>query len=786
MRRTALLLAIILLAAAVDAAAQVAQPYITTVTPGGGRRGSTVVLAVEGFNLTGASEVLWSKPGVKAQITLNSEQTREKAKLAQGQTGALIVDKATRNRVTIEATIAPDAPAGIYGFRLKTPLGTTNMGRVVIGALPETKEREAGESADGAQEIKLPTTVVGELSKDGDADHFKFSAQAGEQVVFEVVAAVLNSRLDSVLTLIDDKGAEIASNNDFDGRRDSLLGYTFKQAGVYVIRISDLERQGQGGLYNYRLNVGALPYVTGVFPLGIRQGTTAEVTVTGFNLGSDRVKVTAPSEAGWGEVAKLSLRPEPLNTPRLAVGRHPEVLEKAGGTSPAAPQSVALPVTVNGKIDATGGRGDEDYYRFAAKKGQRLLIEVGAQQHGSPLDSVIEVLEANGKPVPRATLRCLLETSVTLNDPDSARRGFRLLNWNGIQINDYLLVGNELLQVEALPKSPDEDTFFRGIGGQRIGYEDTTPETHAVNTPVYKVSIHPPGTPLPANGLPVVTLYYRNDDGGPLYGKDSRLNFTAPADGEYIVRIRDVRGLGGERFAYRLSIREPAADFMLALDPENPNVPQGGRTPINVTASRIDGFDGEIEVNLLDLPAGFTATAGVIPAGQTSTVILLSASDDAQGAFHLRARGRAQVGGRPLVRDFNTEERLSMVSVAPPPELAVWTEPQRVVIEPGGQSSVTVKVERRRGFAGRVPIDIRGLPPGVIIKDVGLNGVLITEEEATQKFLLDVQPWVSRLEQPIFVVGRIETTSPQRSDFPAAPLLLSIQPKESAAQSQRR
>ena len=48
---------------------------------------------------------------------------------------------------------------------------------------------------------------------------------------------------------------------------------------------------------------------------------------------------------------------------------------------------------------------DEDYFRFEAKKGDQLTIEVAASRLGSPLDSVIEVLDAQGHPIPRATLR---------------------------------------------------------------------------------------------------------------------------------------------------------------------------------------------------------------------------------------------------------------------------------------------------------------------------------------------------------------------------------------------
>ena len=53
----------------------------------------------------------------------------------------------------------------------------------------------------------------------------------------------------------------------------------------------------------------------------------------------------------------------------------------------------------------------------------------------------------------------------------------------------------------------------------------------------------PPGAVFPPNGLPVFHLTWRNDDGGPGYGPDSRLNFVAPQDGDYILHLKDVRGL---------------------------------------------------------------------------------------------------------------------------------------------------------------------------------------------------------------------------------------------------
>lgn len=777
-----------LLAATVQA--QVAQPYITTTSPMGGKRGSTITFTVDGYNLANASEVLWSKSGLTSRIVLNSELVRE-PHTRPSPTAVLIVDKSTKHRLTIEAKISEEAIPGIYSFRIRTPLGTTNSGRMVVGTLPEIRERETMDSAE-AQTISLPTTVVGELQRRGDSDQFKFAAKAGQTIVFEVVASMLNSRLDSVLALFDEQGAQLATNNDNGTSRDSLIGYTFKQDGNYVIRISDLERQGQMNQYGYRLNIGEMTYLTHAFPLGVKADTRTEIAAFGFNLPDKKALVMPQKKTGWNDSAALMMysdKGDSSNTLRMAIGSHPEVMEQAQPTTVAAPQSVNWPVTINGRISAPSvtpspNHPVADYFRFKARKGQQLILEVGAQRFGSPLDSVIEVLDAKGNQIPRVLARCLLDTQMTLNDRDSASRGVRITHWNGIYVNDTLMIGNELVQVEVLPKTPDEDIFFKGFQGQRLTYEGTSGEAHANGSTIYKVSLHAPGTKLPTNGLPVVTFYNRNDDGGPMYGKDSKLHFTAPEDGEYIVRISDVRGQQGEQFAYRLTIHEPEPDFVLFADPENPNIPAGSARPITVTAYRNDGFDGAISVKLLDLPTGFTASEAVIQSGQTSTVLLLSAGTPAGtnsvASFPLRVQASAMSNGKTIVRELKTDERIAVVSVAPQPELLVWTDSQQVVLEPGGKTTVSISIQRKGDFAGRIPFDIRNLPHGVIVTDVGLNGVLITEEETTQRFTLSAESWVQPMELPIFVVGRIETTSPQRSDFPASPIRLVIKPNQTA------
>ena len=771
--RILLILAITLLVS-LPTLGQIPHPYLTTISPVGGTRGRTVTLTIEGVNLSGASAVIFDKPGVSGKIVLNAETARTAPGPSTDPTRRYEGDRAVKNRLQIDVSIDPAALPGEYNLRLVTPLGTSTASTFIVGDLPETLDREENDLPAQAQSINLPTTIVGEMQAIGDRDHFRFKARAGQELVFEVVASAFGSRIDAVLTLTDLEGRRVASSLATRGRRDALLAHRFTSSGEYTLQISDYEQRGMGkpNEFAYRLNIGELPVVTGWFPLGLRQGTSTMVALQGHNLARTQVKIDAPLIDDWSPVNTHRLNGLATNEIRLPLGSLPEILANGSSLTRESAQSVQAPVTINGKLE----NGPEAWFRFRARRGESLTLEIAAQRFGSPLDSVIEIYDSRGQLLPRALLRCILETTQTLNDRDSASRGIRLLSWNGLQPEDHVLIGNELLKIDALPKGPDEDVFFKNFGGQRIGFLDTTPEAHAVNTPIYKVSIHPPETVLPPNGLPQVKLHFRNDDGGPMYGKDSRLAFTAPADGEYFVRLRDVRGLQGADFGYRLAIREPRPDYNLTVDPENPNLPPGAAVPIHVFAQRTEGMDGEIQVVLKDLPEGYRATTAVISSGTDRATILLYAPPGAVPGFSfpLRVEGTAQVAGRRLVRVPPLRGPLAVVTVSAPPELLVATGESVVDLHPGGTAWVTLRINRERGFKGRVPFDIRNLPHGVIVRDVGLNGVLITEDETTQRFELYAEPWTRPVEQPVVAIGRIETASPVRSEFPAVPFRLVI------------
>ncbi|MGA2135886.1 MAG: hypothetical protein ABSH50_26650 [Bryobacteraceae bacterium] len=756
-------------------------PTIDSVSPRGVPRGATTELTIEGFNLAHAGAVFFSEPGVTARV-LRIKELPDLPDVRFGSNGGIsTVDLGPlppRNEVTLELDVSADADIGPVNFRLQTPLGTSPAARFLIEPYyGETTDKEPNDTPEDAVEVVAPAILVGAISKPGDVDYYKITVKAGEQLVFENGAVSLGSALQPVVSIYDADESLVQQYGLEGGRSAQYFAHRFAKAGVYYIKIADYE-EGGSARHFYRIKMGKFPLVLAAYPLGVALGKTEEVALSGYNLGAGRLTVKGdPSpEDEWTAILRPKVAAgKTFNRVKLALDDTPEMESNGKNTSVPAAQTVTAPATVNGKLLA----GENDF-RFHARKGENLVLEVGANRLGSPLDSLLEILDAKGDPVERATIRCELATAVTLNDPSSGGSGIRILSWTGMAVGDTLMVGSELIKVGALPRGPDDDIRFESFEGQRLGLLDTTPEAHSIDAPVYKVHVYPPGTTFVGNGLPLVHLPYRNDDGGPGYGKDSRLRFTAPADADYIVRLRDVRGLHGEDYAYRLTLRATSPDFKLRVDPRNPNVPVGGRIPVTVTALRLDDFDGPIEVSIADLPPGLTATKAVIGPGQVSTALLLSADDDAKlaQAVPLRVRGQAQAGARQIAHWASPEDRLKLIALMPKPDIVLRAKTREVTLEPGQSATVEVEIQRQNNFGGRVPVEVYNLPPTVIVANVGLNGVLIQENENHVTFTLQALANAGPLDRPIVLSGNIETRADQQNEYASEPIVLKVLAKK--------
>jgi hypothetical protein len=140
------------------------------------------------------------------------------------------------------------------------------------------------ESATAAKSTitNLPVTAWGTLDKLGDSDEWEVPARAGETVIFDLAAKSLGSKANAVITLSDTQGRVLASNNDYDGV-DPLIAWKVPADGSYRLRVSDL-MLGASADHFYRLSVGALPLVTGCYPISAQTNIETEVELTGFNF----------------------------------------------------------------------------------------------------------------------------------------------------------------------------------------------------------------------------------------------------------------------------------------------------------------------------------------------------------------------------------------------------------------------------------------------------------------------------------------------------------------------
>jgi len=702
------------------------------LVPTGVPIGETSTVTVTGANLDSGTRVSSSRSDVKVTVVAKSAKS-----------------------LTLKVTVTSDALPGSTNLEFANEVGKAAPLRLAIDRFRAIPESGITDSARSAPLVKLPATLVGSLDRAGDADYYRFEAKAGDQIGAHVTAAELGSKLDPVLVLTDANGAVRAEGT-------TALGFVVPRAGAYSLGIRDREYRG-GADFHYRLHVGNVPVVTGVFPLAVARGRALDVHVEGVNLGgAARARVSAPADAAIGSRIPVPLPRPAVGKAEVLVGEFPSVV-----VDPVAGAEVRVPGSADG-ILAKPNEGQ--LVRFAGKLGERLAIEVLARRAGSPVDPVIEILDATSAPVPRAVLRATAKTFSTFRDHDSAGPGIRLETWNELAIDDYLYAGGELMRILALPKNPDDDCQFYQIADLRQGFLGTTPAHLSQGSPMYKVEIHPPNASFPPNGLPQFTLHYRNDDGGEGSGKDSFLLFDVPADGTYQVRVSDAAGAFGPTHAYRVTIRPPKPDFSVGFNPTAPAVWKGGAIPVGVTVTRRDGFEGEIRVQLEGLPNGFHAPPTFVEAGQTTTAFALFADGAATvaPATKLKLVARAVVDERAVVH----EAIGGAPKLVEPGEIVATTSAQEIAIKPGRESRFVVNIERRGKFAGRVPVEVRGLPHGVRVLNIGLNGILVTERETSREVVLYAEPWVKPMEHPIVVLAKSEG---RNTDHAARSVLLRVE-----------
>ncbi len=493
-------------------------------------------------------------------------------------------------------------------------------------------------------------------------------------------------------------------------------------------------------------------------PSGIAMSSGSAIQIfdiAGNSQTIDRHPIDKLIAAGKISSAKsaATVPPIPFNT---AENQPPSVVgESEPNNEFAQAAKLDLPAQITGVIDVgAGGVGDVDVFRFSATAGEPWIIEVNAARSGSPLDSRIEIIDEFGNAVLRTLLQATRESYFTFRGKDSATSDdFRMHNWEDMELNEYLYASGEVVKLWLYPRGPDSGfKVYPGVGS-RYTYFGTTPTSHALGEPAYIVrELVAEEEPLP-NGLPVFPIYFENDDDGlRRWGSDSRLEFVAPRTGDYFLKIRDARGFGGKDFKYTLNVQHPRPNFEIKVTGNKMSMPVGSGREWQVTATRLDGLDEPISVELQGLPAGYLATNPlVIEAGQqTAAGTIFATTEAAPGKSELTLVARSSFQGKAI--EHVLVEKLEL-ELSTTPELQFKLvdvsdgvrEIDELTIRPGKSISARIIVNRA-DVTGPVSFggddSGRNLPHGTIVGDIGLNGLLIPEGMTEREFVIVASKWL--------------------------------------------
>jgi hypothetical protein len=303
--------------------------------------------------------------------------------------------------VFLKVKVDPQAAPGIREIRFLATQGLTNPMRFEVGLLPEIVEKEPNDLPPKAQgPVDLPVLLNGQIMP-GDTDHFRFRARRGQKLVITTQArALLPYLADAVpgwfqatLSLLDATGREVAFADDYRFDPDPVLKYEVPSDGEYVLAIRDSIYRGRED-FVYRVAVGELPFVTGLFPLGGTAGEALSLQLTGWNLPQNQVAV-APVAHPEGLQQVFWRWPSGMsNTVNYAVDSLPENLEIEPNNGLKDAYRVKLPQIINGHLQRAG---DVDCFRFEAQAGDEIVAEVMARRLGSPVDSLLRLLDARGQ-----------------------------------------------------------------------------------------------------------------------------------------------------------------------------------------------------------------------------------------------------------------------------------------------------------------------------------------------------------------------------------------------------
>jgi len=636
------ILILIALMAAVPAFAQ--KGNIGFVYPAGAQRGTTFTLTVGGQNLSKATGVLISGEGITSEIlkaTKADKKKKGKKKKDIGEEDNLQLADQVRFRVTI----APDAELGMRDVRLIMPNGMTNRLYFEVGELPDVLENS--KAANSAKSETLPVCFNGQIMR-SDVDRFAFRAERGQQLVLKVkgrefvpyMADAVPGWFQPVIRLYGPDGKEVAYNDDYTFHVDPVLFYKVPVSGEYAVEINDALYRGRED-FVYRIEVGELPFITGISPLGCSKGKKCTVRLRGFNLKNNSLTIK-PSKVGRMEITAQGKSGLTSNT----------VLFEVSNLSPLAPGKRnndkvenAWPLGMDQVCEQTFTEPLQTFwYRIDVEDKKPVLLSVLARRLGAPTDARITVFDQRGKKV-----QDLDDTE----DPDESM----MTHFADPQLVAKLTPGSYFVRVMESQGNYGKDYSFR------LSYQPSTPD--------FSLQLVPATFAVPAGGTGVFTanLTRKQKFDGSVHivvdglpkgfkvsgteisksGKKAYVSITAPDNAEQKVYQPVVKGVGTSGKSNETITRKavpteemmqafyythlmPIGDFRMEVGPQLPfkmsvvkegpmKLTRDSKLSVKVRIERREGFDSPVTIMAKSTSSFVKADAVVILQGENEAEI---------------------------------------------------------------------------------------------------------------------------------------------------------------------
>ncbi|RYD18501.1 MAG: peptidase, partial [Verrucomicrobiaceae bacterium] len=229
---------------------------------------------------------------------------------------------------------------------------------ITVSPLDSVNESDTNKDASSAPPAPpVPCATHGVLDGENKEDWFKFTAKKDQNLVLRVLARSHRSPLDSILTVHQMDGKQIAENDD-QGSPDSLVNWTCPADGEYCVKVRDqLGRTGPDFTYRIEIREKA-PSIAATLPTVERVNTQKWKTfavprgnryAAVVNLTRENIACDAVFEAG-ALPAGVTMSAPPV---AKAVTTFPVVFE-ASGDAPLAGGLYPFSLKATGDVPLTG------------------------------------------------------------------------------------------------------------------------------------------------------------------------------------------------------------------------------------------------------------------------------------------------------------------------------------------------------------------------------------------------------------------------------------------------